>query len=507
MKFLNRLWQLILFICFITVTVTWIALPDKVELNIGLSVLCLFITAGLIYPRRKVFYEFVFSRFFKKLLSNFITVFLTLSILAVINFMSYKKPTYWDISKQNINTLSDQTKKVLDEMKGELLIEYYGKRSSWDKGISILELYRGYKNDLIIKAYDIERQLYRAKSFGIKEDKSIRIVFQGRSLVTKFKSELSITNALFKVGRQKIYNIGLLGGHGELSLENKGKEGISSLLSHLKNATYKVKRFNLDKADLSLFNLILVLGPTIDFQKDEIDKLENYYSHGGNLVIALDPNFENKNQPMFRNFIFRNGFKILNNIVVDRLSTVEGFDASITLSKNFNKKHYASKGFLDKKSRVIFPLSSAIEFYARDGVSHEWLVQSNAFPAVWAEHDVQAMAKGKATYSDKDIKGPLVLAATIENSKYKNRFSLFGNSRFILDGYTNNSTNLNLFLNAISWSMKDEGIVSIDRAGLVQERIYMSNNQLNLIFYFSIVFTPLLLILISIFVYRRRLRL
>jgi hypothetical protein len=202
------------------------------------------------------------------------------------------------------------------------------------------------------------------------------------------------------------------------------------------------------------------------------------------------------------------GLMIRNDVIVDRLSTVQGTDASILLVEKFNKDNPITKNF---KSRVIFPLASSILKINNENYKISPLAFSTQFPGSWAESDTYSLLKGRVTYSSEDLKGPVTMAMTSESKTnaldFQTKIFVVGTSRFILNGYQNQTPNFNLFLNAISWVVDDNAIISMSRPELQEEKIYMSDKQIKLIWYLSILLIPLFMGILSIVTYRKRARL
>ncbi len=56
----------------------------------------------------------------------------------------------------------------------------------------------------------------------------------------------------------------------------------------------------------------------------------------------------------------------------------------------------------------------------------------------------------------------------------------------------------------MSWIVGEDRLVSFNLPIIQSEQIFISDNQLGVVFYFSVIFAPLLLIVLSIYIYRRR---
>lgn len=500
MKKLSQMWIGILIVCSITVIATWIAIPEQLGINITLSTISFIIATYFLFIKREDIFHFVKSSYFKRLSNSVIGLFLIFCIVALINFMGYKRPFATDISKQKVNTLSDQSMRVMDMLLGPIQIKLYTKKNFRQRFESLLELYRLYKNDIKVDFIDIDKNFYQAKADNIQSPNSIKVTYKKRSIVSEIKNELSITNTFLRLTREHRLKILMTTGHGEISLATQGNEGIKVFATALQNNFYSPEPIDLNSISSIQADSLFILGPTLDFTQVEIEKLTSYYQAGGKIFITLDPELKGEKLKNLRAFLFEHGVKVNNDVVVDRLSTTQGLDPTAIVSKSFNKKHAITKGM---NTRVLLPLSSSLISVNRKDVKFEPLVYSSSFPASWAESNLSQLTSGKVTFNEKeDYKGPITLAAAIE--KGESRMVVFGTSRFLVDGYQNQSSNLNLALNLSSWLMQEEGIIALNRPGLKSERIFMTNAQVNLIFYFTIIVMPLLMLGTAVFTYRRR---
>jgi hypothetical protein len=61
-----------------------------------------------------------------------------------------------------------------------------------------------------------------------------------------------------------------------------------------------------------------------------------------------------------------------------------------------------------------------------------------------------------------------------------------------------------LFLNALSWLVDEDRLISFNLPIVQSEPIFISQQQMGIVFYFSVLFSPLILIGASIYMYRRR---
>ena len=101
-----------------------------------------------------------------------------------------------------------------------------------------------------------------------------------------------------------------------------------------------------------------------------------------------------------------------------------------------------------------------------------------------------------------DKPGPLNLAAAFESEH--NKIVVFGNSGFVLNAYLKFGSNYALFLNSLSWLVDEDRLISFNLPIIQSEPIFISSPQMGIVFYFSVLFSPLILFGLSIYMYRRK---
>jgi ABC-type uncharacterized transport system involved in gliding motility auxiliary subunit len=454
---------------------------------------------------RKRFITFLKTSFFRNALNNSITIFLTLCILGLINYLAYKNSKDFDLTEKKLHSLSAQSRKVVSNLRGKIEIELFAKRQDWQNYLNLLRQYQQVNKNIKVKAIDVEANPAIVKLNNIQEDGSIVIKYQDKRVVGKADSELKITNLLLKLIRSKKLTILYTKGHGEVNFNDTGREGGSYLLDRLREFNYNVAPLDLlAVTDIPRsVDAIMMMGPVNGLMDLEVDKLKRYLNKGGNLLVTLAPNFHNKDWKSIYSLLNDYGIEAVNSIVLDRLATVQGSQATIPLITNFNTSHSITRNF---SARVIFPLVSALKLKDADDFTTSWIAQTSNFPASWGETNLKEVTSGKAQFDDKDLKGPITVAAVSGHHKNFSKVAVIGSSSLVVNGYQSQSSNFNFFINTLAWLMDDEGIIAINRPQLTQQRIFLGSSQITLIFWISIIFIPFIFFTLGIYFYRRKLK-
>lgn len=501
------LWVIICILIFLSSMVMWIAAPEYRTLNIGLTAFSVCLGLLLMVLRAQELKVYVQSRFFKQVAYHVVNVFFIVGILGVLNYLGNKNYKEFDFTQDKSNTLTEQTRRVLEMVKTPVKMTLFAKREEWSNMLSLLKLYEGQNHKIELAAIDTDVRPDLVKSEGISQNGTVILEFAKKKASFILVDELSVTNAFLKILRDEKIILYFVTGHQELSCHEKSNEGISSLCEKLRGQNYEVRDLDLTKIKEvpSDATGVFVLGPISGYLPQESAMLETYLKSGGSLFLSLAPAFKAELYDNIVNLARPFGLTLGKDIVIDRISTVQGAEATIPIIEKYDEEHPITAGFT---MRTIFPLSASVNIIEGNDTA-TLLAETSSFPGSWAETDLQGVTKGKAEYQEKkDQKGPIGLLGVgerrEETSSRDSRFVLMGSSSFLINAYQGQSGNTTLFLNAVSWMANDEGIISLNRPGVEEVPIILSAQHLQLIFIISILLVPIIFFGAAIFVYRRR---
>jgi ABC-type uncharacterized transport system involved in gliding motility auxiliary subunit len=485
----------------------WIAIPDELILNLGITSLALIVTLVMLVIYRKEFYQFYMSTFFRGMSKSFVTVLLLFGILGFVNYIAFKNPKQWDITANKKNSLTDQSTRILKTLGPGLKFTIFSSRKEYGSIKALLDLYSLDNGSIEIEFVDIQVKPELVSKFGIEKSGTVLVQLADKKQQVTTLSELALTNAIVKVSRAKDPVIFYSTGHGELNLKSNENEGGTYLSRLLVQGSYDLRIVKLSAySELPSFVAALVIwGPKQGFHPVELAVIKNYLERGGRLMVALDPNVENDKVKDLRSLLMDWGVEIENNLVVDRIKHINGSNGSVPMLDRFNSEHPITKDF---KGQVFFPLVSSIRKIGGHKGKLSILGQTSPFPASWAEMSLKEFVSGVITYNPgEDIKGPLGLIGAWEREGTAARMILSGNSTFVINTYQKFSKNFTLFINSLSWLVNEERLISFNLPVVNDEPVFISAPQLGIIFYFSVLFAPLSLFIIAIVIYRRRIRL
>ncbi len=489
-------------ILYFLIVFMWLSIPDELLLCFATTSFNIFLSLLLVVLRReklKVFYQ---SHQFKMLTETIINVTLIFFIISLLNYWSFKFPLQKDFSLYQLNTLTSQTKSILKKINGEVKFKILSRKNEMLLWQPIVDLYRVESSQIKVEKINIELRPDLVNQYHIQTDSVLVIEHNNKQQVVTARDELNITNALIRLTRQSDPIIYFLYGHGEAHLDSVENDGMQFILEAARNTALDIRPLNLLNSQEIPFDAkaVVVWGPKSSLMDNEVEILKRFYKRGGNLIVALDPNineFKFKNLNIFLNEI---GLNFSNNLIYDRKSFVNGSNGSVPIAAELLPDHPLTKGFT---GQVFFPLVSSVSANQIEGAENKEIVFSSEFPYSWGETNKKEIASSSVSFSEKeDLQGPLSMVATSETDK--NRVILYGNSTFALNAYIKFSANMSFFINSLSYAVGEDRLISFNLPVIQSEQVFISENQLGVVFYFSVVFAPLILIIVSIVVYKKR---
>lgn len=485
-----------------------ILLADLVWVSYSLGALFVLSLAFMVFDNRKNFNK----RSASMGISSLITVILVICIIGVLNFLSNRYPYKIDLTKNKIHSLTDQSVKVAKRIASPMTASLFASGNQREAFRPLLENYKDTNPNFKLEFVDPNKEPTRVKALGIKKENTLYLSYNDKSKKIEEITEEKVTNALISLLEEKKKFICFTTGHGEESIDSKESAGYQALADGLKNQGYGGKSIQLIEGKIpEECNSLVVLGPKKAFFDAEIKAIDSYLKSGGTAVFAVDLNITGKEaSPSLVKLLSEWHVEVSNQLVVDPLSRVFQMDASTPIIATYSTNHPITKGF---EINTFFPLMRALSIKkgAPATLKVEWIARTT--PKSWAETDVNGLTKGRAQYNEGvDKKGPIDAAYAIEgklnaDDKSDTRIVVFSNSGFANNQFSRFGGNIDLMLNAISWTLKDDHQISIRSKESDPGKIQLSRTAALLIFWISVVLMPLIIAAGGIFNWWRRKRL
>ncbi len=495
---------------FVTIAI-WISIPDELTLNISTTLFALTMTIVLMILYKADLKKYYDSTQFAGIVNTFIASSLLLCLIGATNYIFYKKPAQLDLSLNKSNSLSDKSKKILASMKDNLSFKLFATKDDGQAVIALLDVYKLSKPDIRIEFVDIDLHPEEVKANNITRSMTVLASYRGRTVSLYASSELAITNKLIELNRKEKVVIYYTTNHQELDLNSDKETGGVELFKEIKNNLIDLRPLNLLTTSTVPGDgtILMILGPKTNFQKNEVTTVDSFLEKGGKLVIALDPDIKENTNQLLRKMLNKFEISISNSVVIDTKKYVNGSNGTVPITDVYDNAHPITQEFT---GTTFFPLTSAITRVDSDkkiGIFKS-VALSSPFPGSWQENSLKELLNGQVTFqNESDQPGPICMMGSwqevsSDQNKPRARIIAFGTSQLVSNAYKNYSSNIILFTNSISWLMDDLYLISLDTPTMKANTVYISAPQIRTIFYFSVVFGPLILAIISFISYKRR---
>jgi ABC-type uncharacterized transport system involved in gliding motility auxiliary subunit len=449
------------------------------------------------------------------------SVLVVLGILAAINYLAARHNRRWDLTSARQFSLSDQTKKVLADLKEPIKIRVFARTEEFQRFRDRLDEYTYQSKNVSVEYIDPERRPGLAQQYGVTSLGTVVFDFKGRNEKVTSEGEQELTNGLIKViqGRQpKVY---FTQGHGEKDTTSADRAGYQAIGGSMTNSNFVVEKLPLAQtasvpADA---DIVVIAGPKTDFLGPEVDALRAYLNRGGKLMVMLDPVLKaDQPQPVNLQALLKEwGINANNDVVLDvsGMGRLIGTDESVPVAVNY-PAHAITENF---NLLTAYPLARSITPVEGGARVAQKLIETS--PSSWAETNLKSLTGGEPAKIDGDDKrGPISLGAAVSGpattaappagtdveaaKPAEVRIAAFGDSDFASNAALGVQGNRDLFLNTLNWLAQQENLIAIRPKDPEDRRITLTADQERRIFYLTVLIVPGLILLAGVQTWWRR---
>ena len=443
---------------------------------------------------------------------------LTLGIIILVNFLAVKYVHVFDFSMTNQYTLSEQSKKIINNLESDVEIKYFYKDglqntdSAKKAFLAQAKVFQDYSNKIKISSVEMNANpaitdLYGATK-GIGEG---FISYKGKinSIESQFAgaagliyTEQNFLNSLIKSTRNKFKSIAFITGHGERDThDEKSENSVSLFRKTLEKNAYLVQDLNLITTGKipETTDLIIVAGATENFQKGELEVINNYLAKGKSALILFDS--IKVYGPI--NILNNTGWDFDNGLVFNILSTAKGTVVSTdqpTVANVFSDESDITKYFGLTKSVLLYRPHAFIKSTNKIKSSFlaDVILKTSDRNVILNKIDTLDYT-GKPTSFNLGlyVKGIYSDASTgfVSEISLKNESELvfFSDINFASNQFFNQTSNKDLLLNTVALLAKETDLVSFAPKEPNASKIKMTGPEFNSYFKFILVglFFPL----------------
>lgn len=525
-KYLNYIGLALIFLALISLRI-W---PHKktialVIVILGVALLAVYIILNLSSLKRS------FSRKSFLYSSNLLLIIvLVLAILVLLNYFFARHHYRLDFTESKLHSLSDQSIKVVKSLKQDVLIKSFFREGNMSRAKmeNLLKIYAYHSNKIKYEFIDPDKNPGLVKRYDISQDGTTILESGDKENRITSTNEEDVTNAIIKISREKKKIIYFLEGHGEGSIEVSEEMGYSTSKDELQKLGYEVKKLMLALSETfpQDCSLLIIPGPKKDLIPNELETIKIFLDKGGRVFFMVDP----ETAPGLTPFLQDYGVKVENDVVVDTVSRLFGGDYFMPVITEY-EPHEITNNF---RYATFFPYVRSVDIADQkpEGVNVNGLGKTS--PNSWSERQLDQKT---ATFDkEKDKQGPISLAvvATIKpkeekkeepekteekkeaeekkpeekpgaaETKPEGRLAVFGDSDFVSNRYHSLSGNGNLFLNTVNWLTEEPDLISIQPKTSAPRTLQLTPSQGRMIFFFSVIILPLVILVLGISVWARR---
>ncbi len=441
---------------------------------------------------------------------------LSYSVLTVFCFglcfyiIQTRFPFQIDTTKENVYTLSEQTRSLLSKTQKDLKARYFLRGlNSVKADIEILKRYNNFSKNFLVTQHDLDKERPLADSLGINainslflslgEDDAKGVVISGGL------TEEKITNAILKLTRAIKPTAYFTRGHGEGDFEDETEGGFSLLKESLESDGFNVQPIDLSVAgEVQVKNSVIVfLSPSRDLFPLELAQLKEYVSKGGNIFVFAEPRIRTN----LIDYVSSLGFEIGNDTIVglEKFTTAA---ASLGVQPVISQyaDHPSLKNF--EKSIIVSAAVSVRKKAAADSLTEIAYTAEDT----WAESNLKDLySKTPTAVKDQDdLFGPVSIAA-VSDLKLPGDASSSISQRIVVVGDLDFSANVNLYqlfnrdfiLNLMNWVVGDEENISIRAGSLTKSMKIISENEYSSIFLWTGLVLPELILFFGFYSWQK----
>ncbi len=401
--------------------------------------------------------------------------------------------------------LSDASTALLEKLSAPLEIRaYVGIHEPYIRqAISqLIGRYQVHKADMKLVFVDPEEAPGEIRDQDVQQVGELRLFYKQQQAKVTSLSEQSLSQALQQLSRDKQHWLAFLQGHGERDPTGQGNFDLSHWGAHLRSRGLLLHNLHFsDVGEIPDNTRVLVLAsPRVDLLPEEIDKIQHYLEHGGNLLWLLDPSLAPDQLMGLGSLADYLGLEVQLGMVVDPGSRRLFGQAreKIALVKDY-ADHPISAGLQDQLA--VLPESMAL---AHQSTMFQGVALLQSIADSWLETDNNQQPP--VFDSPADQQGPLALAYALSRDigAREQRIIVVADGDFLANQYLENSANLDLGLNMMNWLVKDEHLLNIPAHQRPDASLNLSDHSIKTLSFGFLFALPIFFLLLGVWFWWRQ---
>lgn len=412
----------------------------------------------------------------KLLLQQLTSAVLFVAVLGMLGWLSTRYTIEADWTAGNRNTLTEASRKQLEQMKDpvKFLVFIYPRSEMRQPLEADIRRYQRFKPDISVEFIDPSANPQKVRDYNIQRAGEVVVEYQGRRENLSATTEQAITTALQRLAYGGERWVVFLEGHGEHGIDQPEQGGYSEFAQALRDKGLKVRGLNLatDPRVPDNTAVLVIAGPTRPLLAGEAKRVADFVRDGGNLLWLgnppegrVDPAASLQDLAALLEVSWLKGTAILLESAQLGLPpfvyiTTPGQYPANPVTHNFPEN-------------ALFPLVRGLSYKSGAGTTGaSWNAQpllttsENAWLETGPLEGELAMEEARG-----DTQGPLTLGVTLtretkpaadDAKPVPQRVALVGDSDFLSNGYFGQLGNSLLGLNLAQWLASRDEQLNID---------------------------------------------
>jgi ABC-type uncharacterized transport system involved in gliding motility auxiliary subunit len=457
---------------------------------------------------------------------SIVSILVFLGVLVAVNYLGTRQSKRWDLTANQVYSLSDQTVKILKELKEPVKVTVFERNDQQAVHRARLQEYQYQTTQLTTEFIDPDRQPTLAAGAKIDTLPTVLFEYQGRTERVTSTNEQDLTNALIKATTGAARKVYFLQGHGEKDIASSDRPGLNAAVEQMKQDNFTFEALVLVQRQTvpDDATIVVIAGPTTDLFAPEIEALTAYAARGGKLMVMMDPLLKGPAQPLLTQFLADWGIRAGSDVVLDIAGRAKlQADESVTVAAEY-PSHPITAGF-----RVVTAFPMARSMTPIEGGSNSRTAQPlvRTSDQSWSEADLTALATAKEKVAfdpgKGDTQGPITVGAAVSapatvmppsgNSTPgspdsgrtpETRIVALGDSDFATNETIAFAGNRDFFMNALNWLSQQENLIAIRPRQPEDRRLTLTPDQQNRIAILTIFLIPGLVFATGVYTWWKR---
>ena len=437
-------------------------------------------------------------------------ILVVVAIVGTVNVLANRYDKTYDATSNKRYSLSEQTAKIVKGLKEDAKITYFDQGTRFERAKDQLDLYAKLSRRVHVDFIDVDKKPQLAREAGIKSYGTTMVQMGAKREEAKGTSEEDITGALIRALKNNARTVCFVSGSGEHQIDDTDRSGYSRLRDLLVKEEYNSKSISLlQKAEVPSECMVLVVaGPTGDYQQPAVAAVKKYVEEGGRALLLLDPPLKMGRSEIADNDALAGllqswGITLDKDLILDLnpIGQLAGLGPQVALVTHYERHAIVNEL---KGSATGFPLVRSLDVKSTDKTTVEKLFGSSESSLATSKLNSPEVDPN----DPKNKKGPLTIAASgsyrtgRENSE--GRFVVVGSSAWAANSFISFNGNRDLAMNVMNWLASDEDLISIRPKDHDDRRITMTRGQLNWVGITSLGLLPLGIVITGVSVWWRR---